>query len=158
MPQSQSSMNMYTEVCVCEADGICDRRVGKRVISVCVCVCVCCVCVCVCVCVCCVGVINEKEGKRGVERRESARVREAYVRITHVWLPRRPCKLGLALASVDPLLECVLCVCVFVCRHLHVHVRIMHAEHAHTCIYVRTYVYNVCDTCNILFAELLSVT
>ena len=26
----------------------------------------------VCVCVCCVGVINEKEGERGVERRESS--------------------------------------------------------------------------------------
>ena len=118
-----------------------------------------CVCVrvhmraCVCVCVCCVGVINKKEGERGVERRESARVREAYVHITRVWLPRRPCKLGLALASIDPLLECV-----FVCRHLHVHVRIMHMGHAHTCIYVHICAYNVRDTCNILFAELLFVT
>ena len=68
---------------------------------------------CAYVCVCCVGVINKKEGERGVERRESARVREAYVHITRVWLPRRPCKLGLALASIDPLLECVsVCLCV----------------------------------------------
>ena len=108
--------------------------------------------------VCCVGVINKKEGERGVERRESARVWEAYVHITRMWLPRRPCKLGLALASIDPLLESV-SVC-FVCRHLHVHVRIMHMGHAHTCIYmyVRICAYNVCDTCNILFAELLFVT
>ena len=105
------------------------------------------------------GVINEKGGERGVERRESARVREAYVHITRVWLPRRPCKLGLALASIDPLLECVsVCVCVFVCRHLHVHVRIMHVGHAHTCTYVRICAYNVRDTCNILFAELLFMT
>ena len=49
-----------------------------------------------------------------------------------------------------------MCVRLFVCRHLHV--CIIHTGHAHTCIYVRTHVYNVCDACNILFAELLSVT
>ena len=74
---------------------------------------------------CCVGVINKKEGERGVERRESARVREAYVHITRVWLPRRPCKLGLALASIDPLLECVsVCLCVgthtYTCPHMYI--------------------------------------
>ena len=42
-----------------------------------------------------------------------------------------------------------MCVCVFVCRHLHVHVRITHMGH------VRTHAYNVRDTC--ILAELLSV-
>ena len=70
---------------------------------------------------CCVGVINKKEGERGVERRESARVREAYVHITRVWLPRHPCKLGLALASIDPLLECVsVCLCVGTYTYMYV--------------------------------------
>ena len=82
-------------------------------------------------CVCCVGVINEKEGERGVVRRESARVREAYVHITHVWLPRRPCKLGLALASVDPLLECVpVCLCVGTYMYMYV-----------SCIWACSYMY-----------------
>ena len=45
-----------------------------------------------------------------------------------------------------------ICVCVFVCRRLHVHVRIMHMGQAHTCtcIYIRICAYNVRDTCNIL--------
>ena len=134
-----------------------ENRIETQDAAVMVCSCVLCVCACACACACCVGVINEKEGKSGVERWESARVQEAYVHITHVWLPRHPCKLGLALAPVDPHLECV-----FVCRHLHVHVhaRTMHTGHAYTCtcIYVHTYVYSVRDTCNILFVELSSVT
>ena len=40
----------------------------------------------------------------------------------------------------------------------HLHVRIMHVGLAHTCIFVPTHVYNVRDTCKILFTELLSLT
>ena len=57
------------------------------------------------------------------------RVREAYVHITHVWLPRCPCKLSLAAASIDQRTSGI-CVRVFVCRHSHVHV---HTQGAHTC-------------------------
>ena len=54
-------------------------------------------------------------------RRESARVREAYVHITYVRLPRHPCKLSLALASADPLLECVsVCLCVGTYTYMYV--------------------------------------
>ena len=77
-----------------------------------------------------------------------------YVHITHVWLPRRPCKLGLALASVDPLLECV-SVCLCVGTYTYMYVSCIWGMLIHVYMYVPVHIRNVRDTC--LFVELLSV-
>ena len=96
-----------------------------------------------------------KRERRGVERRESSgSLCPHYSRVATQASMQAWSNLSLHRPT------CGMCVCVFVCRHphVHVHVRIMHMGHAHTRTYVRICAYNVRDTCNILFAELLFVT
>ena len=59
--------------------------------------------------------------KEGGRKEGECEISESFCMHYTCELPRRPCKLGLALASIDPLLECVF-VCLYVGTYTYMYV------------------------------------